>query len=384
MAFMNAGKNTNESSQKTLPEISEAVQKARVEMTDRLVDQAAKGIAPWNHKLDPNLGERLPYNPFSKTKEHDALRGANGLQLASVAEDKGYKDPRWISRSQMQERGWSFKTGEKGTNVEFYSPKGTERTQYKRDDQGNEVFDEDGNRMKETVVLEKSTIGAIQMFNLEQVVEGKFAKTPIPELDKAARQPALKELNETFAKSGIEVRDAMSGAPSHIGVQGKGAIYLSEPDKGNDVAKAQLMVRGMAAKALTLDTAGGWSRADSDRTKFIKTELRIELASRLLSDKYAIPNQTERLDDLKGHVAQTLDEINGKTREKDQIRFAARDADRAVTRVLDGNWSRSQEWSRNQNREQQPERSQQEQPEHPQEVKAPAKSRSKGKALERG
>lgn len=388
MAFMNKD-STNEPSQKVLPDVSEAVMKTRVELVDRMMDQCSKGVAPWDKAVNPGVGDRLPYTPFSKTATHEAMRGSNGIQLASVAQEKGFKDPRWITRGQMQERGWMFKTGERGTNVEFYTAAGKERTQYKRDSQGNEVFDEDGKRVVEKVMSDKSTIGAVQMFNMEQVVEGKFAKTPIPELDKTPRQPDLKGLDAAFAKSGIEVQDAMEGVPSHSSVRGKGTIYLSQADKSSEVATAQVKVRAMAAKALQLDTAGGWSAADSDRTKAIKTDLRVEMASRILADKYAIPTKGGgQLSELKGHVAQVLNEV-GKDGDRGQLRFAGRDADRAVSRVLDGKWERSQERGFVQSAgEKQPdhERQQQrnEQSEHKQEVQAPSKSRSRGKAMERG
>jgi antirestriction protein ArdC len=392
---------------KELPQISDAVKRTRIELAARLVAQAARGVAPWNKKLDPALGQRLPYNPFSKTVQaHDAMRGVNGLQLASVAQEKGYQDPRWISRSQMQERGWSFKAGEKGTNIEFYTPKGKEREQFKHDSQGNEVFDEQGNRLKETVILDKSSVGAVQMFNLEQVTEGRIngrliAKTPIPPLETAPRQPDLDGLNAAFAQSGIDTQDAAPGKSSHVAAQGKGVLYLSPQDKASDVARAQLMVRGLAAKALTLDTAGGWSQSDSDHTKFVKTQLRVELATRILSDKFAVPTKPERLDGHQAHIAQALDTVNAKTGQKDQIRFAARDADRAVTRVLEGKWERSQEWSRGQGQaprqqeqqqpaparqaqEQQQEQQQERQNDNPErEARPQHRARAKGKVLER-
>jgi len=387
MAFLDTGPapehtpDTAPPATKSPPEITDTIKRTRLNLVERLVDQAAKGIAPWNKKLDPAQGDRLPYSPFSKAGNNDAMRGVNGLQLASVAEQKGFKDPRWISRLSMQERGWSFKMGEKGTNIEYYTPKGKQRAQLKHDSQGNAVFDEAGNQLKETVVMDKSTVSAIQMFNLEQVAEGKHSKTPIPDLDTAPRAPALAELNKVFAKSGIEIMDAQPGKPSHVSAKGKGAIYLSPQDKADDVAKAQLMVRGLAARALTLDTAGGWSQSDSDRTKWIKTELRVELATRILSDKFAIPTKPERLNGLNEHIAQVLNQPNGKTKEQDQIRFAARDADRAITRVLEGNWSRSQEWDHSQSQGQEQEAPEQEQPQR--QAKAPAKGRGKSRGVER-
>ncbi|MDR2990713.1 MAG: ArdC family protein [Burkholderiaceae bacterium] len=374
------------------PEISDAVKEARIGLAERLVRQAAQGVAPWDKTVDPSRGERLPYTPFSKSETHDALRGVNGIQLASAAQEKGYRAPRWISSSQLQNLGWRSRAGETGVNVEFYNAAGTERLQYKRDEQGNEVYDDDGKRVSEKVVLLKSTVGPVHMYNMEQVVEGKYAKPPIPKLEEQVtpREPAFKEFSQAFAKSGIEVQDAVEGAPSHVSAKGKGSIYLAQNDRNNEVAKAQLMVRAMAAKALNLDTAGGWSHADSDRTKNIKTQLRVEMAARILSDQYAVPAKPGQLTQLKEHVAQVLNTVNEKTGERDQIRFAARDADRAITRVLEGNWTRSQEQQRGQQQghpqeQQQPERSEQrqEQPEPPPQAKAPAKSHKRSRALER-
>jgi antirestriction protein ArdC len=390
---------------KEQPLITDAVKRARTDLAARLVAQSGQGNAPWNQKLDPDQGDRLPYNPFSKSAHaQEALRGVNGLQLASVAQEKGFTDPRWISRAQMDERGWSFKSGERGTNIEFYSAKGKERERFVRDDEGNEVFDTNGKRLTEKVTLEHSSVGAVQMFNIQQVVEGRvngrlIAKTPIPALEASGRQPDLAGLNAAFAKSGMELRDAPPGKSSYISEQGKGAVYLSQADKSDDVAKAQVMVRGMAYKAMTLDTAGGWSKADSDITKYTKIQLRVELAGRLISDKFGVPTRPDRLDKFKEHIAATLDSINDKTGDRDQIRFAARDADRAVSRVLEGKWERSQERSRDQGQaHQQPAQQQaeparqaqppaQEQERQPdkavRETKAPARSRAKGRAMER-
>jgi antirestriction protein ArdC len=383
MAFMKKG-------EKSAPapsgaEVSDAVVRTRGELSERLVDQAAKGVAPWNQKLDPGQGERLPYTAFNKDgKEPQAMGGVNGIQLSSVAQEKGFKDPRWITRDQMQERGWGFKEGEKGTNIEYFTAKGKEISQAKRDAQGNQVFDENGKRVTEPIKADRNSVRAVHLFNLEQVVELKYAKTPIPELDASPRAPKLQELNQAFAQSGMEVRDAQPGQPSHVSVQGKGAVFLSAEDKASEIGAAQAKVRAMAAKALTLDTAGGWSRSDSDRTKFIKTELRVEVASRFLSDKFAIPARPEKLASFNAHIAGVLNEVNGKTQEKDQIRFVARDAARAFTRVDQGNWSRSQEWHREQAQEPPaPEQVKGQDAEPRKEAKAPAKSRAKSVAMER-
>ncbi|MDR0479226.1 MAG: ArdC family protein, partial [Burkholderiaceae bacterium] len=365
-------------------------------LAERLVQQAAQGVAPWDKVVDPSRGERLPYTPFSKADTHDATRGINGLQLASAAQAKGYKDPRWISSSQLQSLGWRSRFGEEGVNLEFYNPAGTERLQYQRDEQGNDLYDDNGYRISEKVLLLKPAVTAAHMYNMEQVVEGKQAKTPIPELDTAPREPAWPELHEAFAKSGIEIQNAKEDAPSHLTTRGKGTIYLSEAARLSDIAKAQLMVRGMAAKALNLDTAGGWSQLDSDRTKNIKTQLRVEMATRILSDKYAIPTRPWQLNQLREHVAEVLNTVNEKTGEKDQIRFVARDAERAVTRVFKGNWERAKEKSQEQQGQEQPQQQEQQQPERAQQrpeqqqqpepapqAKATPKSHKRNRALER-
>jgi hypothetical protein len=114
----------------------------------------------------------------------------------------------------------------------------------------------------------------------------------------------------------------------------------------------------------------------------------------MLSDKFAVPTRPERLNDLRAHIATALNTVNAKTGERDQIRFAARDADRAMTRVLEGNWDRSQEWSRGQGQQQerpheqkqemQQERQQERQLEKPErQLKAPARAQARGKVLER-
>jgi hypothetical protein len=102
-----------------------------------------------------------------------------------------------------------------------------------------------------------------------------------------------------------------------------------------------------------------------------------------------LPTRPERLDRFKEPIAQALDTANDKTQQKDQIRFAARDADRIVTRVLEGQWTRSQERNLgNEQTRQQPEPArqaeQERQPERAErEARPQSRARAKGRAMER-
>ena len=81
-------------------------------VTDRLVADLEKGTAPWTLAWSPGP-EALPYNPRSASR----VNLANQLWLASVARERGYRDPRWCTYKQALQMGWQVRRGQQGTLV---------------------------------------------------------------------------------------------------------------------------------------------------------------------------------------------------------------------------------------------------------------------------
>ncbi len=86
------------------------------EVADRLSCQIADNRAPWQKQWDKPTGADLPpFNPATGKRYH----GLNAIQLRSVAEEKGFNDPRWITYSGAKKMGAHVRAGEQGTKVEY-------------------------------------------------------------------------------------------------------------------------------------------------------------------------------------------------------------------------------------------------------------------------
>lgn len=71
--------------------------------------------------------EKIPWKQeWGNGRQRNAVsgmeyRGTNALWLSYQAEKRGYKDSRWCTYRQAQEKGWQVRKGEKGVHVEFWS-----------------------------------------------------------------------------------------------------------------------------------------------------------------------------------------------------------------------------------------------------------------------
>ena len=100
------------------------------EVVDRLTRQIASNRAPWQKQWDRPSGSDLP--PFDPAiNKH--YKGLNAIQLRSVAEEKGYNDPRWMTYRTLMDMGAQVRKGERGTRIEYIwgpqSPEPTHSTQ---------------------------------------------------------------------------------------------------------------------------------------------------------------------------------------------------------------------------------------------------------------
>ena len=89
----------------------------RQEATDLIVDMLEKGTSPWQRPWDKNAAARqldMPHNgvtgrPYS---------GGNALFLMAKGMQKGYDDPRWVTYSQAEGKGWQVRRHERhGCNL---------------------------------------------------------------------------------------------------------------------------------------------------------------------------------------------------------------------------------------------------------------------------
>src|SRR5580658_586958 len=92
----------------------------RQEVTDRIVSMLENGVAPWQKPWEPGAGSlAMPTNPTTAK----AYRGGNAIHLMATGLTRGYEDPRWMTYRQAAGQGWQVRSGEKGTQIEFWEVK---------------------------------------------------------------------------------------------------------------------------------------------------------------------------------------------------------------------------------------------------------------------
>jgi antirestriction protein ArdC len=87
----------------------------RQEVTANIIHMLENGVAPWQKPWDSGAAN-MPMNPTSER----AYRGGNAIHLMTIALQKGYQDPRWMTYKQASDRGWQVRRGAKGTQIEFW------------------------------------------------------------------------------------------------------------------------------------------------------------------------------------------------------------------------------------------------------------------------
>jgi antirestriction protein ArdC len=354
---------TTEVEQKTKVEVTEAAERLRVSLNERLAEQSAKGVAPWQTPLDPSKGERLPYNPLSKNAQ--ATPGFNGLVLASIARQSGFTDPRWVTKAQMEARGWGPVKGQHPASVEYY------RDSYKkaiRDPQGNPVFGKDGKAVTEEIKLTEPQVYAVNMYNMEQIQELKYAKEKIPPLLTTERNLDLEGLQKLARESGAKI-ELDGGNYYQKTSDGVGVIHIP---RETGMAQHQAVLRGIAEKAVLLDGPAGARRDDTPEMRHVKQQLRVDLATRAMSEKLGVPVNPDKTAAYKQHYADII------ARDPDQIRYACKDASKAVERMTTGDFVPAKKQEQQHEQSQQAERKEPEQ----QKQQQPVKAKAKGKALE--
>ena len=150
----------------------------RKRLVERLIENMKNGDLIFKKGWDVSL--LRPTNPVSGVN----YLGGNRLRLMDAAIERNYKDPRWMTYKQAQEKGWHVKRGESGVLCEkwIYDKKIKET-------------DENGKTIEKDVKLEKPFPSYFIVFNAEQI-EG----VPPLEIIKAEKGQ-ITEIAEDFIKS---------------------------------------------------------------------------------------------------------------------------------------------------------------------------------------
>jgi antirestriction protein ArdC len=131
-----------------------------VQVAEKLIEQLKAGTAPWQQPWSSTGGAtvELPYNAVTGNR----YKGINSIALLLTE----FKDPRWTTYNQATAQGWQIRKGEKGSLIQFVK---LNDWVSKRDEQGKQVFNEEGVPVTVTVSLSRPIITNAWVFNAQQV-----------------------------------------------------------------------------------------------------------------------------------------------------------------------------------------------------------------------
>jgi antirestriction protein ArdC len=298
-----------------------ARQDFRQEVTDRIINMLETGVSPWQkpwNSTDASLD--MPLNPTTgKT-----YRGGNAIHLMATGLSRGYGDPRWMTYRQASGLAWQVRTGEKGTQIEFWEVKAGRDTRSESvrtgDGDGHEPADEldagRGNRLIHRVYT---------VFNAKQI-EG------IPEWSPKERSifEIVEAAEQILRHSGATIHHDQADRAFYS--RSSDSIHLPPKRAFSDAAGYYGTVlhelAHWAGHPSRLDRATLNESYRFGDVSYAKEELRAEVASVFLAAERGIPHDAEQ------HAAYVSSWIGVLKRDKNEIFHAAHDASRAVDFLL--------------------------------------------------
>lgn len=285
-------------------------------ISDRLVEQIKNNEAPWQKPWKAgDISDFVPVNSEGKP-----YRGANMLNLSSVAIAKGYNDNRWYTFYGAKQENARVKKGEKATDIHYWK---FHEERNKRDENGNNVLDKDGKPVKVRVELEQPRVFYAKVFNAEQIDGLPEKKINIPIMEEWERHARCEDI---IKSSGVEVINRPSDTayyhPSHDHIVMPERSQFESPDLYYATLLHELGHSTGHPSRLNRDLTGGFGSQ-----KYAKEELRAEISSMMMGQELQIGHNPER------HVAYLASWAKAVKEDPKEIFKAVKDAD-AITKYV--------------------------------------------------
>jgi antirestriction protein ArdC/phage/plasmid primase-like uncharacterized protein len=278
-------------------------------VAEKLIEQLKAGTAPWQKPWMPGEFGSMPMNPTTGNR----YKGVNSIQLMM----QGCSDPRWMTYNQALDQGAQVRKGEKSTMIQYWK---FSEERIKKEN-GKPVLDEKGNKVKETVQLERPKCFHAYVFNAEQI-DGLPAITR-----KEQTWDAVERAEHILQASGARITHAA----------GDRAFYRPSTDSITMPERGQFALADNYY-ATALHELGHWtghpSRLDRDLSNpfgsegYAKEELRAEISSMILGNELGIGHDPGQ------HVAYVGSWIKVLQEDPLEIFRAAADAEKIQAFVL--------------------------------------------------
>ncbi len=253
-------------------------------------------------------------------------KGVNSFWLSFTAEAMGYKDHRWCTFKQAQDKGWHVKKGEHATQVEYWRLYDKAQKKYIEQHEANRILSADPDRQKDIILTSRTYL----VFNGEQI-EG-IPQLALPcsvdiEAVRAQRDILLQNMDLGFREGGSSAyyspaADSITMPPDTFFVDSYGYMSTFLHECGHATGHESRLDR---------DLTGSFGSAE-----YAKEELRAEIASAFTSQALGFGRGAEDLsgamDNHKAYIQSWIEVIQDQPNE---LFSAIKDAEKISDYLLE-------------------------------------------------
>ncbi len=274
------------------------ISKARQNLINAYIESLDEGQIPWEQMWRTTI----PENAISGIK----YRGINNLYLSYIAYKRGYKDNRWITFNQMKKKNWKFIESAKGKGVpvEWWTMKNKNNNKIISFEEYNRLIQENPEKEREYKISKMSYI----VFNGD-LIDGLFN-------DKIEQ------------KQEIISNDYIQNIINNIGVgykeEGEESYYnpyediVVLPPSNSFKTSNSYYATQLHELAHSTGHESRLSRNIKNRfgtEEYAKEELRAEISSSFLMQKFHLEEDKRHLDNHKSYVKNWLELLKNSPQE---------------------------------------------------------------------
>lgn len=300
--------------------------KAREELVNMYLNSLEEGEIPWYKTW--NI--KSPCNVVSNRN----YRGINNLLLSYVTAKRGYSDNRWCTFDQLKKNKWKFKEDAKGKGVwvEYWTQYNVKEKKIYSFNAYEQIIKNNPERKEEFRIIDRCTV----VFNCDLI-------------DGVPKQKEMIEYND------VKLSNTIDNIIKNIGVkyiEDSSDPYYSPLEDKVVIPYKKSFTNEYSYHATQLHelahSTGHESRLNRDiKNKFgseeyAKEELRAEISSSFLIQKFGLEYDKKHLEEHKGYIQNWIKIIKDKSSE---LLKAISDADKIVSYLEENSIDKSKELS---------------------------------------
>lgn len=287
----------------------EKVKNHRKELVDKVIANMDKGYI-WEAGWDINA--LRSQNPVSGAK----YNGINKLSLGYVVSENNYQDPRFVTFKQAQDNNWKVKRGEHGHLCEYW----IWTTKVEKEN-------ENGEKVKVEVPLDRPKVSYFTVFNMEQI-EGNYPKFELP--TKLSHDNLVEIANDLIASSRCPIKEVAQSRAYYSPFNDDITLPLRDSFSSSEDFLATLIHE--MAHSTGEELGRQMSTGGKMSPEYAKEELVAELSSLFLKAELGIANEGKHFENHSAYLNGWNSMLKS---DPNELYRASKEADKACEFIMD-------------------------------------------------